>query len=365
MRPLVAVTERVDGTSGERSAADEVTLDLAADVLFAFDSAALTPAAQATLERVGQEVRDRAAPGALTVTGHTDDRGEDAYNDRLSRARADAVAAALRPRLAGADLQLRWRRRASGSRWPTTTTNAAGSRTAASRSPSPSGRPGDEGGSGDRGGAGGARAAVRLHVVRRRAVVGARPRPRPPRRSRRAAPRTRSTRRTCRATCWRRRRPPTAALEPIASQTLEVDRFVEGTMTVVVDVLRLERRDDSTLVTLALSSPTDPVEGAAPYGTVFEDGSAGRYFDRIALEDTAAGVRHYPLSWRRQVKRDLSPPDPGPLNACVCMFRQNLHLGPEPVVMDALYGPLPDDVDTVTLVAPDGLSIAGLEVAAG
>jgi outer membrane protein OmpA-like peptidoglycan-associated protein len=106
VRPLVAVAERVDGTSGERTADDEVTLDLAADVLFAFDSAALGPAAQATLDRVAKEVRDRAAPGALTVTGHTDDRGEDAYNDRLSRARADAVAAALRPRLAGTALQL-------------------------------------------------------------------------------------------------------------------------------------------------------------------------------------------------------------------------------------------------------------------
>jgi len=106
VRPLVAVSERIDGTLDERSTADEVTLDLAADVLFAFDSAALGPQARATLERVTGEVRDRAAPGALTVTGHTDDRGEPAYNDRLSRARAEAVAAALRSSLTDTGLQL-------------------------------------------------------------------------------------------------------------------------------------------------------------------------------------------------------------------------------------------------------------------
>jgi len=150
------------------------------------------------------------------------------------------------------------------------------------------------------------------------------------------------------------------ALQPIASQTLEVDRFAEGRMTVVVDVLRVERRDDSTLVTLALSSPTDPVKGAAPYQTVFDEGGSGAWFDRIALEDTAAGVRHYPLSWRRQVTSDLTPPDPGPLNSCVCMFRQNLHLGPEPIVMSALYAPLPEDLDTVSLYAPDGLMVPDL-----
>ena len=152
------------------------------------------------------------------------------------------------------------------------------------------------------------------------------------------------------------------ALEPIASQTLEVDRFVSQKMTLVVDVLRLERRADSTLVTLALSSPTDPVQGAQPENGVFDESVGGGWFMRIALEDTAAGVRHYPLSWRRQVKLDLSPPEPGPLNSCVCMFRQNLHLAPEPVVMSALYGPLPDGVDTITLYAPDGLTMPDLPV---
>jgi outer membrane protein OmpA-like peptidoglycan-associated protein len=35
------------------------------------------------------------------VVGHTDSQGSDAYNDDLSRRRAEAVAAVLRPELAG------------------------------------------------------------------------------------------------------------------------------------------------------------------------------------------------------------------------------------------------------------------------
>lgn len=153
-------------------------------------------------------------------------------------------------------------------------------------------------------------------------------------------------------------------LTPLGSQSLQVPQAASrGPMTVQVDVLRLERRADSTLVTVALSSPTDPVEGAQPDRGVFDESVGNAYFLRVALEDTAGGVRHYPLSWRRQVTRELSPPEPGPLNSCVCMFRQNLHLAPEPVVMDALYGPLPEGVDEVTLFAPDGLMIPDLPVA--
>ena len=105
-RPLVAVSERVDGSLDEREAAGEVTLDLAADVLFATDSSTLGPASQAGLQQVSQELRSRARPGTVTITGHTDDQGEDAYNDRLSRSRADAVAAVLRASLRGAGLEL-------------------------------------------------------------------------------------------------------------------------------------------------------------------------------------------------------------------------------------------------------------------
>lgn len=77
---------------------------LRSDVLFAFDSSRLGPRAQHTLQAAA-----RALPrGLVRVVGHTDDRGPAAYNLRLSRRRAAAVAGALararpgvRPRVEG------------------------------------------------------------------------------------------------------------------------------------------------------------------------------------------------------------------------------------------------------------------------
>jgi outer membrane protein OmpA-like peptidoglycan-associated protein len=77
----------------ERSAT-ETRVQLAADTLFAFDQATLTPEAQANLQRTAQLVREGGA-GAVTVIGHTDAKGAAAYNLDLSRRRAAAVAAWL------------------------------------------------------------------------------------------------------------------------------------------------------------------------------------------------------------------------------------------------------------------------------
>jgi outer membrane protein OmpA-like peptidoglycan-associated protein len=70
--------------------------DLSADVLFATDSATLTPAARSTLQEVAARVRDR-AKGTVTVVGHTDSTGTSSHNQTLSEARARAVRDALRP----------------------------------------------------------------------------------------------------------------------------------------------------------------------------------------------------------------------------------------------------------------------------
>ena len=75
--------------------ATETRVSLAADTLFAFDKAELTPQAQANLTRTAEVVADGGA-GAVRIVGHTDGKGDDAYNDALSRRRADAVAAWLR-----------------------------------------------------------------------------------------------------------------------------------------------------------------------------------------------------------------------------------------------------------------------------
>jgi outer membrane protein OmpA-like peptidoglycan-associated protein len=99
--PLSVVTEALDGSQVTTEVDEQVTIDIAADVLFAFDSADLSPEAAARVREVAAEVTARAAPGRLSVVGHTDSQGSDAYNDDLSRRRAEAVAAVLRPELAG------------------------------------------------------------------------------------------------------------------------------------------------------------------------------------------------------------------------------------------------------------------------
>jgi outer membrane protein OmpA-like peptidoglycan-associated protein len=69
-------------------------VDLAADVLFAFDSDKLTPAAQAELQDTAKLIRDK-AKGPVRVEGHTDSVGSQAYNLGLSERRARAVRDAL------------------------------------------------------------------------------------------------------------------------------------------------------------------------------------------------------------------------------------------------------------------------------
>lgn len=66
-------------------------IDLPADALFEFDKADLTPAAEAQLQQVATLIR-KVPPGGIQVIGHTDAKGDDAYNQRLSEARARTVA---------------------------------------------------------------------------------------------------------------------------------------------------------------------------------------------------------------------------------------------------------------------------------
>ena len=68
----------------------ELRIELAADVLFEFDKATLQPAAEDTLAKAAAIVRDKVA-GAVRIEGHTDSKGNDAYNLRLSERRAEAV----------------------------------------------------------------------------------------------------------------------------------------------------------------------------------------------------------------------------------------------------------------------------------
>ncbi|MFI6504036.1 OmpA family protein [Nonomuraea typhae] len=97
--PMVCKSASGDG----RKPAPEEYL-LPSDVLFAFGSATLTPAANAAIEDLSKQVT--ATGGVVTVEGHTDSIGDDPANKALSRRRADAVLTKVRG-LLGEDFTFR------------------------------------------------------------------------------------------------------------------------------------------------------------------------------------------------------------------------------------------------------------------
>ncbi|MBV8913376.1 MAG: OmpA family protein [Acetobacteraceae bacterium] len=70
--------------------AETVEVDLPADVLFDFDKADIRADARPVLHEVADLIRARAR-GGVTIQGHTDGIGTEAYNQRLSERRANAV----------------------------------------------------------------------------------------------------------------------------------------------------------------------------------------------------------------------------------------------------------------------------------
>jgi outer membrane protein OmpA-like peptidoglycan-associated protein len=68
----------------------EYRIELAADVLFDFDKANIKPVAAAVLKKAADFVGSHAV-GTIRIEGHTDAKGTDAYNQKLSEQRAKAV----------------------------------------------------------------------------------------------------------------------------------------------------------------------------------------------------------------------------------------------------------------------------------
>lgn len=74
-----------------RDDADADASALSLPVRFAFDSTDILPAARAQLDALADGIKLLAPSSLVTVEGHTDAAGTDAYNLQLSRARARAV----------------------------------------------------------------------------------------------------------------------------------------------------------------------------------------------------------------------------------------------------------------------------------
>lgn len=88
--PLTEYRERVDGAFDVAASAEEVEVNLAADVLFAVDSAELSGEADGVLQDAAAQLRAFEG-GQVEIVGHTDSVADDAHNLELSRRRAEAV----------------------------------------------------------------------------------------------------------------------------------------------------------------------------------------------------------------------------------------------------------------------------------
>jgi len=96
----VGIVRRVESIKGEirtEEGPKQIEVTLAADVLFDFDKADLTPTASTRIAEVAQQIRAR-AKGPVAVVGFTDAKGTGAYNADLSLRRATAVRQALQPK---------------------------------------------------------------------------------------------------------------------------------------------------------------------------------------------------------------------------------------------------------------------------
>jgi outer membrane protein OmpA-like peptidoglycan-associated protein len=90
---IVGVTRGVEGTLqdlGAKVVGQEIVIELDADVLFDFDKAELKPAAVGSLTKVAAVLKEMPRSPA-TIDGHTDGKGEAAYNQKLSERRAASV----------------------------------------------------------------------------------------------------------------------------------------------------------------------------------------------------------------------------------------------------------------------------------
>jgi outer membrane protein OmpA-like peptidoglycan-associated protein len=90
--PVTCALVGPEGADGTK----KTVIRLPSDVLFAFGSAELTPAARVAIEAVDDDIGS-GGTGTVTIEGHTDAIGSDPDNQDLSERRAAAVRGALEP----------------------------------------------------------------------------------------------------------------------------------------------------------------------------------------------------------------------------------------------------------------------------
>ncbi|TRW15361.1 OmpA family protein [Glacieibacterium frigidum] len=94
---LALTTNLLSDLKARQTDDQSIVVDLPADVLFDFDKASLRTDAEASLRKVA-DLLESYPTAPVKVNGHTDAKGSDDYNDRLSLDRANTVAAWLKRR---------------------------------------------------------------------------------------------------------------------------------------------------------------------------------------------------------------------------------------------------------------------------
>lgn len=90
-RQEAQLRERLQGTGiGVEREGDNIVLNMPSSVTFGFDSSELTSDARMALNDAANVMRDYPET-RITVAGHTDSKGAEDYNQRLSEKRAQAV----------------------------------------------------------------------------------------------------------------------------------------------------------------------------------------------------------------------------------------------------------------------------------
>jgi OmpA-OmpF porin, OOP family len=89
--PAAAVSAAPAATATQASPAAQISQPFAISVPFAFNSAKLAPDAFEALDNIAEGIKLVQLPGDLIIEGHTDAKGGDAYNLKLSVRRAAAV----------------------------------------------------------------------------------------------------------------------------------------------------------------------------------------------------------------------------------------------------------------------------------
>jgi outer membrane protein OmpA-like peptidoglycan-associated protein len=94
---IVGVARGIEGVLqdlGAKVTDREIRITLSADVLFDFDKATIRPDAAGALGKVAEVIRSH-PKAPIDMEGHTDGKGQAAYNQKLSEQRAESVRAWL------------------------------------------------------------------------------------------------------------------------------------------------------------------------------------------------------------------------------------------------------------------------------